>query len=187
MSPADRDDLWVSKTDLTSFLRCPYAWWQIDQGLISVEEVLGPVAEKLVEDGDAFHRDVEAAALPAPEGIDLQKLLATDAKVLGLPVLENTELMIRGAPDGVDAASGALLPVEIKSHKDVRRSDELELAFYWLLLEPLRTRQAEEPKGLMILRRDGEATPPIEVVIRPSGSSRSRRCWRTSARHGARV
>lgn len=162
-----QDDLWVSKTDLISFLRCPFAWWQIDQGLISAEDILGPLEEKVIEDGSFFHRQVEATALPAPEGRGLSELLATDAKLLGLPVLENADLLIRGAPDGVDAASGALLPVEVKSHKDVRRSDELELAFYWLLLEPLRSRQIDEPRGLMILRRDGEAATPVEIVIRP--------------------
>jgi predicted RecB family nuclease len=93
-------------------------------------------------------------------------LFATDAKLLGLPVLENEELMIFGAPDGVDAASGALLPVEIKSHKDVRRSDELELAFYWMVLEPYRTRQVDEPTGLLLLRRDGQPAE-VEVSLAP--------------------
>jgi predicted RecB family nuclease len=160
-----RIDQWVSKTDLTSFLRCPYAWWQIDQGLISVEEIIGPLDEQLIEDGNVFHQEVEAMASPIPGDADLAELLTTDVKLLGLPVLENTDLMIRGAPDGVDAASGALLPVEIKSHRDARRSDELELAFYWLLLEPLRTRQVE-PRGWLVLRRDDEAEQ-VEVAIQP--------------------
>lgn len=165
-SASPREDQWVSKTDLTSFLCCPYAWWQIDRGLISAEEILGPLEERLIEDGNAFHQAVEASAAPLAADADLAELLASDAKLLGLPLLENAELMIRGAPDGVDAASGALLPVEVKSHKDVRRSDELELAFYWLLLEPHRTRAVEEPRGFMLLRRNGEAEQ-VEVPIRP--------------------
>ena len=80
-----------------------------------MEEILGPLEEQLLEDGNVFHQEVEAEALPAPKAMDLPELLATDAKLLGLPVLENADLLIRGAPDGVDAAAGALLPVEIKS------------------------------------------------------------------------
>lgn len=161
-----RSHQWVSKTDLTSFLRCPYAWWQIDQGLISVGEILGPLDERLIDEGNAFHQKVEASATPVPSDADLPELLAGDVKLLGFPVLENDDLMIYGAPDGVDAESGALLPVEIKSHKDVRRSDELELAFYWLLLEPLRTRQVDQPRGWLVLRRDDEAEQ-VEVLIQP--------------------
>jgi predicted RecB family nuclease len=161
-----RSDQWVSKTDLTSFLRCPYAWWQIDQGLISVGEIIGPLDERLIEDGNVFHQEVEAMASPIPGDADLAEMLTTDVKLLGLPILENESRMIFGAPDGVDAASGALFPVEIKSHKDVRRSDELELAFYWLLLEPHRTRQVNEPRGWLVLRRDDEAEQ-VEVPIQP--------------------
>lgn len=161
-----RSPQWVSKTDLTSFLRCPYAWWQIDQGLISAGEILGPLDERLIDEGNAFHQKVEALATPVPGDADLAGLLAGDVKLLGFPVLENEDLMIYGAPDGVDAESGALLPVEIKSHKDVRRSDELELAFYWLLLEPLRTRQVDQPRGWLVLRRDDEAEQ-VEVPIQP--------------------
>ena len=157
-----RSQRWVSKTDLTSFLRCPYAWWQVDQGLLSLAEIFGPLDEKLLKEGSAFHEQVGAMALPAPEESDLAELLVSDVKLLGVPAFENKRLMIHGVPDGVDAASGALRPIEIKSHKDVRRSDELELAFYWLLLEPHRSRQLEEPSGLLVLRRGGE---PVEVEV----------------------
>jgi predicted RecB family nuclease len=37
----------------------------------------------------------------------------------------------------------------------VQRLDELELAFYWLLLEPYRTVRNGTPRGLLVLRRDG--------------------------------
>jgi predicted RecB family nuclease len=166
-SRARKGDLWVSKTDVTSFLRCPYAWYQVDQGLISHEEIIGPLEGKLLDDGNAFHGRVESMALPVPKEAGLSELFATDAKLLGLPILENEGLMILGAPDGVDAAAGALLPVEIKSHKDVRRSDELELAFYWMLLEPYRTRQVDEPSGILVLRRDGQPVQ-VDVSINPS-------------------
>ena len=160
--PARKPNDWVSKTDLISFLRCPYAWWQVDQGLLSLDEIFGPLEEQLLADGSAFHEEVGAMALPTPEEADLGKLLTTDVKLLEVPGFENAELMIRGIPDGIDTASGALRPIEIKSHKDVRRSDELELAFYWMLLEPHRSRQLAEPSGILILRREGE---PVQIEV----------------------
>lgn len=67
-----------------------------------------------------------------------------------------------GSPDGIIAAAGALIPIEAKSHRDVQRSDELELAFYWLLLAPYRAAPKADPRGVLILRRGGA---PVEVEI----------------------
>jgi hypothetical protein len=44
-----------------------------------------------------------------------------------LPMFENKRLHIYGRPDGIDAANGALIPLEIKSHKDVKPTDEWSL------------------------------------------------------------
>jgi predicted RecB family nuclease len=82
-----------------------------------------------------------------------------------VPLFNNQKLMIRGKPDAIDTAQGALFPVEIKSHKHVQRSDELELAFYWMLLDPYRTKQSS-PRGHLLLRRNGVAEE-VEVEIRP--------------------
>jgi predicted RecB family nuclease len=79
----------------------------------------------------------------------------------------NPSLKIMGRPDGVDLARGALLPIEIKSHKDVQALDEFELAFYWLLLDPLRTRRDAAPGGLLILQRDG-APAEVRIKITPN-------------------
>lgn len=75
--------------------------------------------------------------------------------------MRNTALRLRGRPDGVKTARGALYPVEIKSHARIQQLDVLELAFYWELLEPWRSR-AVRPEGRLILRRDGE---PQEVRV----------------------
>jgi len=58
------------------------------------------------------------------------------------------------------------MPVEIKSHREVRCTDELELAFYWRLLEPYRTIDPCEPYGRLILRRD-DAAVEVEVRLTP--------------------
>lgn len=75
-------------------------------------------------------------------------------------VIRNHELGIHGIPDLIDAGRGKLYPIEIKWHKAVSESDVLELAFYWLLLEPLR-KGNPRPKGYLILST-GEQ---IEVLL----------------------
>lgn len=153
---------WVSKTDVMRYLRCPYAFWQIDRGAISANAALDALGAQLVDDGHHFHAAVAADAQPLPAGTTLADAFAGDLTVHGLPPLRNRALRIRGIPDAVIAASGELVPVEIKSHRDVRHTDELELAFYWLLLEPYRTRPAAHPRGRLVLRRDQQ---PVELDI----------------------
>ena len=68
-----------------------------------------------------------------------------------LPTLRNKSLHIYGVPDGVEPENGLLLPVEIKSHRRAKSSDYLELAFYWLLFEPLRTRNTSQRQGVLIV------------------------------------
>jgi len=158
---------WVTKSDVTSFIRCPYAWWLRDRGEISFEDTVSEFQMQLVRAGSDFHEEVEAQAAPIelpPEG--LPGLLDEELTLLGTPDFENRELFIRGRPDGIETSHGALLPIEVKSHKDVQRTDELELAFYWLLLEPYRTRRVRKPRGFLFLRRDGDEER-VEVPITP--------------------
>lgn len=156
---------WVSKTALTRFLRCPYTFWMIDSGQITVEETLDEFHEDLIRTGQQFQEQVESEALPLP--IPWQDIPLTKAwRILGTPFFANPGLKIWGRPDGVDLADGALIPVEVKSHRSVRLMDRLELAFYWLLLEPHRIRHDTSPQGWLILRQDG-ARKDVQVPIRP--------------------
>lgn len=83
------------------------------------------------------------------------------ARLFQPPTLENPALKLYGRADAIEVADGALYPVEIKGHKDVQPSDVLELAFYWRVLEPYRTRIVE-PAGILILQRDCK---PVEVRV----------------------
>jgi predicted RecB family nuclease len=158
---------WVSKTDLLRFLRCPYAFVQVDRGLLLPEDLIDPLSQQLIDDGNEFHRAVLTETIPLPDSTDLIAAFAGDSTLVGIPVLRNEGLMLRGAPDGVIADRGGLVPIEIKSHKDLRHTDLLELAFYWLLLEPYRTRTNVQPRGRMLLRRDGIAKP-VDVDLTDS-------------------
>jgi hypothetical protein len=98
---------------------------------------------------------VVSAAVPLPPDVDFREALAGDVPLYGLSLLRNDKKKIFGIPDGIDPRGGALVPTEIKSHKDAQKHDLWELAFYWLLLEPYRTRRDLEPRGRLILRRNG--------------------------------
>ena len=161
-----RGPSWVSKSDLTSYLRCPYAFWQIDSGALAPAEAIDALGERLIEEGVRFERSITEQAVPLPPEVDLTAAFLTDGRVYGLPRLRNEPLALHGVPDAVDAAGGTLIPVEIKSHREVRRTDELELAFYWRLLDPYRTTDPGEPRGRLIVRRD-DAPYETEVRLTP--------------------
>ena len=155
------------------YLRCPYAFWQLDQHLIDPAAASDPIGAQLVADGNQFHTTIAESARPLAEAEPhdpvsiindpglLWEALAGAAVVHGLPVLEHRDLQLYGIPDAVDPADGALIPIEVKSHRAVQRSDELELCFYWRL-EPYRTAASAPPRGRLVLRRDEQ---PVEVDI----------------------
>lgn len=183
-----RTKAWVNKTDLVRYIRCPYAFWLLDQGLVEFADTVDEAQAHLIAKGHRFQKGVEATAT-AVTADNLPALLAEPAtRLYGLPMLENPELEIFGIPDGVSTASGALLPVEIKSHRRVRPTDVLELAFYWLLLEPYRTCRPSTPQGYLILRREGAAQEvPVELTDQHFAAvHRLVAKVRTARRHGVR-
>ena len=67
-TPAGRtarpDRTWISKTAMTRYLRCPYAFWVIDSGRLPFEETLDEFRAELIRKGTAFQEKVEADAVP---------------------------------------------------------------------------------------------------------------------------
>jgi predicted RecB family nuclease len=165
--PPNAKNPWVSKTQFRLYLRCPYAFFQIDSGALAPAVMIDELGEQLIEQGVTFEQTVISEIAPLPPEMSFEQALIGDAPIYGLPLIRNERLKILGIPDGIDPADGALVPIEIKSHKDVRRTDLLELAFYWLLLKPYRTRQDTEPRGRLILRRNG-IPETVEVGLEPT-------------------
>ena len=134
--------VWVTKTNVTDHARCPRAWWLIAHGEITHEESISPYDLPEVEAGVEFELGIVAGARP----VDLGELTAgVEVPAAGqLPLVLQTGLWInhdlglRGEPDGIEIASGSWAPVEVKHHSRVTPLDRLELAFYWLLLDPQR-------------------------------------------------
>jgi predicted RecB family nuclease len=165
---------WVSKTDLINYLRCPYAFYMIASGQVAREDTVSELQIRLIEQGVEFQTAVELKAVAESKAVplaivdtsDLRKVFAQESvRLCKLPLFKNPKLQILGVPDGIDTAQGALIPVETKSHKAVLQSDELELAFYWLLLEPYRTKTVS-PRGRLLLRRN-DIAEEVEIEIEP--------------------
>jgi predicted RecB family nuclease len=157
-----RNNEWVSKTDLTRYLRCPYSFWLLSTGQIRKSELVDDHVARLIAEGDRFDKSQRAAGTPI-EVENLEDLFAHGGRVLQNDRFENPVLKIVGVPDGIDPAEGGLVPIEMKSHRRVHHSDRLELAFYWLLLEPVRTKVIE-PRGVLLLR-DGDSPTPKEELV----------------------
>jgi predicted RecB family nuclease len=163
---ADRQQ-WVSKTDLSRWYRCPYAFWLLESGQITFPETVSAFQMSLIGAGQDYQDLIEQSVAPVViSPVGLPALLETEVTILGTPLFENKQLKLRGCPDGIDAASGALYPIEIKSHRAPTHLDRLELAFYWLLLQPRRTRPAPAA-GVLILRREGR---PVRVDVPVTGT-----------------
>ena len=140
---------------MTSYLRCPYSYWLFYSKQISRDEIFSPFTKTLLQDGIQFEETIRSRAIEVPE-IDSAEYQTLDVTILNSSLFENRDLKLRGIPDGIETAEGALIPIEIKSHAGISRLDKLELAFYWLLLEPLRKRKDLPPQGILYLRENDE-------------------------------
>jgi len=103
---------WVSKTDVTRYVRCPYSWWLLDRGSITFEDTVDEFQLRLLLAGTEFHRLTESSAVPIEvEPADWKALRSTDIRILDTPMFENRDLKNFGTPDGIEAAGGALLDI----------------------------------------------------------------------------
>lgn len=174
----ETEETWVSKTNVINYLRCPYSFYLLESGLIAYEDTISEQEASLIERGTAFHSSVVAEAAPLTEYADPQQLSREESsRTFDIDLVKNHKLKIMGKPDAIDVLKGELIPVEIKSHKNVQFSDKLELAFYWLLLEQYQTKRTISPRGVLILRRNGRPEQ-VDVEIRPTHVQRVHRLHR---------
>lgn len=168
---------WVSKSNLTDYERCPRAFWLDAKGIVRREERLSAETQLRVDAGAEFDRRVRHGAMEQEahearltwlRGI-LSKGTADEQVpderprfLLDERLYLNDELGLRGVPDGVEIENGTYAPLEIKDHMNTTNLDKRELAFYWLLLEPLRAETSISPHGYMFLR-DAEGERRVEL------------------------
>ena len=139
---------YVSKTDIYAYRNCPYAFHLVETGQISRDDAFSPIATTLMEDGIAFE-DGLLAEMPATSvRFDDPKAAEKVNYLFGVDTITDHDRKLIGRPDGIDLRAHA--PIEIKHrHGEPTPMDRLELAFYWKLLEPYRTRTDTAPYGLI--------------------------------------
>jgi len=157
---------WVTKTDLTRYLACPQGFYLLDSGRVKWPD-LDTVASPADKAEDIGSPAIDAnARKPIPAGLKerLARLLrgSIDPFKVNERVFDNFPLKIRGQPFAIDAAEGALFPAirGPKGDMDIKHSNKVELAFYWMLLAPHRTRVAEARGYVLHAGKAG----PVEAV-----------------------
>ena len=84
-----------------------------------------------MREGVAFERGIVDAirSIVMPLGSETE-LFSQGFTIPAVRTFENPSLGLIGKPDGIVTANGALQPIEIKSHRLLKRSDRIELSFY---------------------------------------------------------
>lgn len=147
---------WLSKQDLIEYLRCEYRVYLSRSKGIPISEMketilLQRLLEKGLEYEDGVVQNIQPIKVQNRESIEP---LRKESMVIQVrQIFRNHDLGIQGIPDLINTEKGKFLPIEIKDHKEVYPTDELELAFYWLLLNPLRNKHAKA-RGYIVLNND---------------------------------
>lgn len=146
-------DRWISKQDLIEYSRCPYRVYIAFCRGIAITELKEARALQAILQKGLYHESRVVEEVTPLEAFSDKEIepLRDQKQIIQIPaIIRNHDKGIRGIPDLIDTAYGGFIPFEIKSHNQVQLSDEWELAFYWLLLEPLRTRDVR-PRGYVVL------------------------------------
>lgn len=149
------DRSFVTKTNVVDFERCPYAFLLLDRGVVTRDKAVTRGRAQRMAAGVAFEARVVSSVEPGPPAASVEELLCRDDDIFIGYTFINRSLRLAGIPDGVRPAGGEVVPIEVKDHAYPTRRDAIELAFYWLLLEPYRTRVGN-PRGIVIGNRRGE-------------------------------
>lgn len=142
--------IWVSKSDLSQYYRCRYRLFVTYKNNISYDELIRPeIIRTIINMGIKFEDSV-IKKIPFEEVASVEEVQNKDVLYRSSELVENHDLGIRGIVDLISIKKGRFFPIEIKYHRKVTDTDEMELAFYWLLLQPLRTKKAKA-QGYVLL------------------------------------
>jgi len=133
--------MYLTKTDMIEYLRCPYRCIKAkSEGIQASDYIESTVISILFERGQQFEDDIVKDMTPVElENIrksTRNKNLRTDE----YGIMHNDCLHISGKIDAFKLVQGIYYPVEIKNHKSLLDTDELEIVFYWLLLNSNKIR-----------------------------------------------
>lgn len=154
---------WISKQYLVEYIRCEYRVYLSFTKDIPISEMketylLQNILVKGLELESEVVQNIKPIEIETKESIEPLK---KQSLIIQVPkIFRNHDLGIQGIPDLIDTHNGGFIPIEIKDHKEVTYTDELELAFYWLLLNPLRKKRVK-PRGYIVLSNDEVAEVKI--------------------------
>jgi len=146
----------ITKSDMLNFLACPFAFKKAKEDGLDFQDLFAsPFSLELAKVGMEHEERVIGSFDWKKSHFDITKVQHVMQKgtIVGGLHITNDNLGIAGEPDLVWTANGELVPIEIKAHKEENNTDPIEIAFYWLLLEPYRKR-GKTPKGYYILRQE---------------------------------
>ena len=152
-------EIWVSKSDLAEYLRCPHRLYiKYTEGIRTVDMIESRFRRSLIDAGRKYERDQFATVDWRRTSKKLQYVLSVEKpEAVKEPYLFDVNRHLFGVPDILVRSRGQYLPLEIKSHVQPTKSDRLELAFYATLLEPyLGSRPTE---GFLALPPEGLKRP----------------------------
>ena len=144
---------WIRKQDVINYLRCKYRFYLSFYEGIPMSELIDIIRlDPLFEKGISHESDVMTVSKPIilHEKESIESLSSSNKLIKITEIMRNHELGIMGITDFIEIEKGKFIPVEAKSHKTVTYFDNIELAFYWYLLEPLRIKHVK-PKGYIEL------------------------------------
>ena len=151
---------WVSKTDVIQYERCPYRVALNYQEGIPYGEFLKPELRNFFfAGGIEFETEVVKEAVEHEElriATSVEDIRSQEGLARVLSPILNHELGMTGMPDLIKVERGRLIPVEIKNHSDVTWYDQIELAFYWQLLEPVQKGHTNRGRRGYVQLRSGE-------------------------------
>lgn len=135
----EENQSWISKTDVMEYIRCPYRFCIArDLGIPPTDLMDENFKKYIIEKGHIFEQSaidmlpivqLDILSLFRKSGIPLDKI-AVDKN----NTIFNKTSYLKGKPDAF-VIEDRLVPVEIKNHKEIEKTDRLELAYYCLLTE----------------------------------------------------
>ena len=110
---------WVTKSDIIQYLKCPYkVYLSHERGIPYSEFMTSSARAALLEPGTQFEERV-VETIPIEEAADLVSARVEEVLIRPLELIRNHDLGLEGIPDLVATENGALIPIEIKSHKRI--------------------------------------------------------------------
>jgi predicted RecB family nuclease len=151
--------IWVSKADLSEYLRCPYRLYiAYTEGIRSYDMITSRFRRAIIDEGRTYEKSEFDTIEWRRVEKNLQEILRErKSKAIKQPKLIDGNRFLFGIPDILMLHERQYLPLEIKLHRKPTKWDRLELAFYGTLLQNYTGHAVTQ--GLLSIPPDGLRKP----------------------------